>query len=163
MTRCPHPDIGPTGATTRHRPSPAAACRKAARPGASQPSSLVKTRVGSWSSRLHRVIAHSRRSREPSQERDLPRSSEQARESAVQVVPELRRPLRHERRSHTVASSRSVGRRCGLYHGEILDPGVICGCSGGPRPIVNVAFRAKGSSICRKPFAERTTMSLKPT
>ena len=47
VTRCPHPETGSLGATTRQCPSGADARRKAARPGASQPSSFVKIKVGS--------------------------------------------------------------------------------------------------------------------
>jgi hypothetical protein len=46
VTRWPQPDMGTIGATMQQRPSEAAACRKAARPGASQPSSFVKTKAG---------------------------------------------------------------------------------------------------------------------
>src|SRR5580704_10421477 len=46
VTWCPHPELGLLGAAIRQRPRPSAPCRSASRPGASQPSSLVRSKVG---------------------------------------------------------------------------------------------------------------------
>src|SRR5262249_36974247 len=45
VTRCPHPESGPIGATSRQRPRSSAARHRAATPGGPQPPPLAKTKL----------------------------------------------------------------------------------------------------------------------